>query len=906
MASSEGDKAVNVCLSIVDSRCNLSFTDAPFQNTRLCGTSHEEGLVVAVALLSSIFGCILLVGIFFALRHKIQHLVCCKCIRKRRKLQVSGNTFEGALDQITRKGMTGTSLQHKSSQNAMKMPREIERRKISVLDILGAGNFGEVCRGTLSESEEIPAYPVAIKVLNKSNAAAYKEVLREAMVMSAVGIHENLVGVIGICTKSQGAMGGRFADLLGNQGKIMIVLQYCEYGSLEVFLKQMYEEHNELVVDSKLKVCHDIAKGMEYLNSKGFIHRDLAMRNVLVSSNQVCKVSDFGMTVCMELHATSYNEEPGTTPLPTRWTAPEALKEGIFSQVSDVWSFGVTVFEIYNVPNPPYDGMKGSEILNFLEEGNRMPKPPNMQADIYSDLVLKCWTQDYKDRILFKEILRYLKHRISIDLPGGQRLHVQDIDVAAEAMEQPTTLTTSSSATGPDGPPLHALPSYDGTAALGLVDAEDPSCGELAPAPDVHVIKARGALQNILSDEAHPVVVFTNASCATGWTVESVLRLSHVPVRTVTLSDSPMKDAPVHRALSELYPSVGLPQIHLAGTLLGSVGDLCRAYASGELQKVLQLMDVVDGCFELELSAIAQSLRCVCSACDIMVPNSPGSPLARQRSADGQFGSGSTYGANRYQSSRTRSSYGLYSGSVPGGYATGYSGMSSFLGDVPKKRSRSKFLRNNSQQKSGDYETLIGKHHQQIHSYTPIDPVTVPLYEEGHADTTVDPIGPVPVPRSLPVSSSSADREGALDSSTSELHAVQGTQSVESGGTKNSSYTSFAAPEAEEESNLIRCETHAALKSEATLSSEVTVVEIGQTEIAEESLQDSPPDTASPSSMRATPTELSTSTINTQSRHGGIETDFNLSTNSGSDVTHLFPEKLANTPGEWHSTEVSM
>lgn len=187
-------------------------------------------------------------------------------------------------------------------------------------------------------------------------------------------------------------------------------------------------------------------------------------------------------------------------------------------------------------------------------------------------------------------------------MPGGQRLRVQDIDAAAEALEQPGALTTPSTiAPGQSRADADFSPTSSGNSTGSRGDASGADGGadgglrsncssdhSVMPvrAPDVDVIKARGQLHNILSDEEHPVVVFTRPSCALAWVVESALHRSKVPVRTVVLQDTPNAMVELQRALYAKYPSVGLPQIHVAGTLLGSFSDVCTAYASGELQQV--------------------------------------------------------------------------------------------------------------------------------------------------------------------------------------------------------------------------------------------------------------------------------------------------------------------------------
>lgn len=232
------------------------------------------------------------------------------------------------------------------------IPREIKRSHITLLQIIGSGQFGEVHKALLDESATgatggPPEYIVAVKtvIAAKLTPAATQELASEATVMVQVGAHTNLVSIIGVVTRGM---------------PLMLVVSFCENGSLLGVLRDAASKGPSLTASTKLKMSAEIAKGMAHLASKRFIHRDLAARNVLVSSGSVCKVADFGLSRGTaevgspesdgsdsggdkDESASYYRSSTGVVPV--RWTAPESMETMKFTSASDVWSYGVTMAE---------------------------------------------------------------------------------------------------------------------------------------------------------------------------------------------------------------------------------------------------------------------------------------------------------------------------------------------------------------------------------------------------------------------------------------------------------------------------------------------------------------------------------------------------------------------------------
>ncbi|XP_053230048.1 tyrosine-protein kinase ABL1 isoform X1 [Podarcis raffonei] len=254
---------------------------------------------------------------------------------------------------------------------------EIERTDITMKHKLGGGQYGEVYEGVWKKYN----LTVAVKTL-KEDTMEVEEFLKEAAVMKEIK-HPNLVQLLGVCTR---------------EPPFYIITEFMTYGNLLDYLRDCNRQEVNAVV--LLYMATQISSAMEYLEKKNFIHRDLAARNCLVGENHLVKVADFGLSRLMT--GDTYTAHAGAK-FPIKWTAPESLAYNKFSIKSDVWAFGVLLWEIATYGMSPYPGIDLSQVYELLEKDYRMERPEGCPEKVY-ELMRACWQWSPSDRPSFAEI----------------------------------------------------------------------------------------------------------------------------------------------------------------------------------------------------------------------------------------------------------------------------------------------------------------------------------------------------------------------------------------------------------------------------------------------------------------------------------------------------------------------
>ena len=308
--------------------------------------------------------------------------------------------------------------------DGVKLP-EYPRDNIVYSCDLGQGHFGVVvqaeARGIASDGSQTT---VAVKVLKVgASTQIKKEFFREAALMQAFD-HPNILKLIGVCIE---------------QEPLCMIFEFMERGDLNNFLRKNTTQpaHPGLSAEQLVELCIDIAAGLEYLAQNHFVHRDLATRNCLVSSTYRVKISDFGLS--QDIYSSDYFTLADTELLPIRWMPPEAILYSKFTIQSDVWSFGVVLWEIFSFGIQPYYTMTNEEVVQHVRDANVMSCPENCPRELY-DLMIDCWAMNPSDRPTAAELhlgLRRWSPNLSALLQVEQKtVDYQNMAVVREYAQQ--------------------------------------------------------------------------------------------------------------------------------------------------------------------------------------------------------------------------------------------------------------------------------------------------------------------------------------------------------------------------------------------------------------------------------------------------------------------------------------
>ncbi|XP_015424695.1 PREDICTED: tyrosine-protein kinase receptor UFO isoform X2 [Myotis davidii] len=284
----------------------------------------------------------------------------------------------------------------------------VDRHKVALGKTLGEGEFGAVMEGQLNQDDSILKVAVKTMKIAICTRSELEDFLSEAVCMKEFD-HPNVMRLIGVCFQG--------SELDGFPAPV-VILPFMKHGDLHSFLlySRLGDQPVFLPTQMLVKFMADIASGMEYLSTKRFIHRDLAARNCMLNENMSVCVADFGLS--KKIYNGDYYRQGRIAKMPVKWIAIESLADRVYTSKSDVWSFGVTMWEIATRGQTPYPGVENSEIYDYLRQGNRLKQPVDCLDGLYA-LMSQCWELNPQDRPSFSQLREDLENTLKT-LPPAQ------------------------------------------------------------------------------------------------------------------------------------------------------------------------------------------------------------------------------------------------------------------------------------------------------------------------------------------------------------------------------------------------------------------------------------------------------------------------------------------------------
>ncbi|KAJ0182393.1 hypothetical protein K1T71_001762 [Dendrolimus kikuchii] len=326
---------------------------------------------------------------------------------------------------------------------------EVPRSSVEFIRELGQGSFGMVYEGIAKNIEKgKPETRCAVKTVNEHATDRERiEFLNEASVMKAFDTY-HVVRLLGVVSRGQ---------------PTLVVMELMECGDLKTYLRSHRPDADASLsrsqnpttpptLQSILQMAIEIADGMAYLSAKKFVHRDLAARNCMVAGDLTVKVGDFGMT--RDIYETDYYRKGTKGLLPVRWMSPENLKDGVFSSNSDVWSYGVVLWEMATLAMQPYQGLSNEQVVRYVVEGGVMERPEHCPDRLY-ELMRACWAHRPHQRPSFLQLVAdlapsaqpYFRHRSFFHTPQGQEMYALQ-RTAIEEEQEAAEVSVGAVATG--------------------------------------------------------------------------------------------------------------------------------------------------------------------------------------------------------------------------------------------------------------------------------------------------------------------------------------------------------------------------------------------------------------------------------------------------------------------------
>ncbi|KAG8591222.1 hypothetical protein GDO81_000093 [Engystomops pustulosus] len=356
-------------------------------------TSNSVSVLIAVTATIVFFLVVIIIIVTYRMRNTSKKSMNTPTVQKvskfplkRQQVSLESNSSMNSntpLVRITHLSSTdGTMLANVSELGLPADPKwELPRSRLTLGKPLGEGCFGQVVMAdAIGIDKEKPnkASTVAVKMLKDDGTDKdLSDLVSEMEMMKMIGKHKNIINLLGACTQD---------------GPLYVLVEYASKGNLREYLRARRPPGmdysfdtckipaEQLTFKDLVSCAYQVARGMEYLASQKCIHRDLAARNVLVTDDNVMKIADFGLA--RDIHNIDYYKKTTNGRLPVKWMAPEALFDRVYTHQSDVWSFGVLLWEIFTLGGSPYPGIPVEELFKLLKEGHRMDKPANCTHEL--------------------------------------------------------------------------------------------------------------------------------------------------------------------------------------------------------------------------------------------------------------------------------------------------------------------------------------------------------------------------------------------------------------------------------------------------------------------------------------------------------------------------------------------
>uniref|UniRef100_A0A9J8BHH3 Inactive tyrosine-protein kinase 7 n=2 Tax=Cyprinus carpio TaxID=7962 RepID=A0A9J8BHH3_CYPCA len=315
-------------------------------------------------------------------------------------VQQNGHTTAEIQEEValTNMAASGISKRH-SSHDKLHFPRN----NLHTITTLGKGEFGEVLLAKAKAAEDEEETVVLVKSLQSRDEQMQLDFRRECEMFAKLS-HANLARLLGICREVE---------------PHYMILEYTDMGDLKQYLRVSKSKDEKVKVQplstkQKVSVCLQVARGMEHLSNQRFVHKDLAARNCLISSKRQIKVSALGLS--KDVYNNEYYHYHQSW-IPLRWLPSEAVFEDDFSTKTDVWSFGVLMWEVFSFGELPYAELTDDKVLEALQEGKLKLSPPQGCPSRVFKLMVRCWAASPKDRLSFSDICTALS-----DLPSESKV----------------------------------------------------------------------------------------------------------------------------------------------------------------------------------------------------------------------------------------------------------------------------------------------------------------------------------------------------------------------------------------------------------------------------------------------------------------------------------------------------